>query len=152
VPINSIIQSRTHRNQTRDNISVLRSWHCGVGDSYRCFGETFCLHFHARMLSWRWSQYVSPKRWYPPTRLHDVVTQKNKNMSPRSCGNLRPKALFEFILLFMKDTGKCHNAVHGSFENVAKFIHLERTIMPCRPLKVNRRFGRIFSSIFSVEE
>ena len=25
---------------------------------------------------WRWRQHVHPKIWYPPTRLHDVITQK----------------------------------------------------------------------------
>lgn len=32
-------------------------------------GRTFCLH----ILPWIWRQYISPKRWWPPTRLFTIV-------------------------------------------------------------------------------
>jgi hypothetical protein len=39
---------------------------------YQHFGEIYCYH----LLPWRYRQYIPPKRWYQPTRLHGVITQK----------------------------------------------------------------------------
>jgi hypothetical protein len=85
----------------------------------RRFGETNCLHLQ----TWRWKQYVSPKRWYLPTSLFGVATQDNNiviltamrtsnptkllilQFSAIACCSLRPLTLTRTIKL-MK--------VHGS--------------------------------------
>jgi hypothetical protein len=46
---------------------------CRLVGRYQRLGETHCLHLQP----WRWKQYVYPKRWYLPTSLHGVISQKN---------------------------------------------------------------------------
>jgi hypothetical protein len=41
-------------------------WRC------RCCSGVWC-----HLQPWRWRQYVSPKHWYVPMRLHGVTTQKS---------------------------------------------------------------------------
>jgi hypothetical protein len=71
---------------------------CRLVGRHQRFGEKYCLHLQGwnggagkwrayiwleggqALQRWRWSQYVSLKRWYLPTSLHSVTSQSN-NMS-----------------------------------------------------------------------
>jgi hypothetical protein len=48
---------------------------CLVVGWYSCFGGQYCLHHQGTRYRWWW-WWVSPKLWWPPTRLHGVETHK----------------------------------------------------------------------------
>jgi len=47
---------------------------CWVVGWYSCFGGQYHLHLQSKRYGWWW--WVSPKLWWPPTRLHGVATHK----------------------------------------------------------------------------
>jgi hypothetical protein len=79
------------------------------------WGVTLC-GFVGRYRSWRWRQYISPKRWYLPTRPHDVTCQKSNidiftavrtsDITKRVWINIRKKLFpFKFQHTFYQYTG-----------------------------------------------
>jgi hypothetical protein len=62
----------TRRLRKLENFRVVTL--CELVIRYQRFRETYCLHLQGGTHTWRWSQYVSPKRWYLPTSPHGVTT------------------------------------------------------------------------------
>jgi hypothetical protein len=65
------------------------------------FGVTYNVHLRGR----RWNQYVPTKCWYPPTKLHDTITQKTAiwivtDVKTWNSGNLLFESVFSWYTGF----------------------------------------------------